>query len=94
MKFVDEAFIDVVAGDGGNGMASFRREKYIPHGGPDGGDGGRGGSIYAEADENINTLIDYRFARIHRAQKGENGRGADCYGKGGDDLSSKCRSAP
>ncbi len=86
MKFVDEAFIDVVAGDGGNGMASFRREKYIPHGGPDGGDGGRGGSIYAEADENINTLIDYRFARIHRAQKGENGRGADCYGKGGDDL--------
>ncbi|HQD66436.1 MAG TPA: GTPase ObgE, partial [Casimicrobium huifangae] len=64
MKFVDEAFIDVVAGDGGNGMASFRREKYIPHGGPDGGDGGRGGSIYAEADENINTLIDYRFARI------------------------------
>ena len=86
MKFVDEAFIDVVAGDGGNGMASFRREKYIPHGGPDGGDGGRGGSIYAEADENINTLIDYRYARIHRAQKGENGRGADCYGKGGDDL--------
>ncbi len=86
MKFVDEAFIDVVAGDGGNGMASFRREKYIPHGGPDGGDGGRGGSIFAEADENINTLIDYRYARIHRAQKGENGRGADCYGKGGDDL--------
>lgn len=86
MKFVDEAFIDVIAGDGGNGMASFRREKFIPHGGPDGGDGGRGGSIYAEADENINTLIDYRYARIHRAQKGENGRGADCYGKGGDDL--------
>lgn len=86
MKFVDEAFIDVIAGDGGNGMASFRREKFIPHGGPDGGDGGRGGSIYAEADENINTLIDYSYARIHRAQKGENGRGADCYGKGGDDL--------
>jgi GTPase len=86
MKFVDEAFIDVVAGDGGNGMASFRREKYIPEGGPDGGDGGKGGSVYAIADENINTLIDYRFARIHRAQKGENGRGADCYGKGGEDL--------
>jgi GTPase len=86
MKFVDEAFIDLIAGDGGNGMASFRREKYIPEGGPDGGDGGRGGSIYAIADENINTLIDYRYARIHRAQKGENGRGADCYGKGGDDL--------
>ncbi len=86
MKFVDEAFIDVIAGDGGNGMASFRREKYIPEGGPDGGDGGRGGSVYAIADENINTLIDYRFARIHRAQKGENGRGADCYGKGGEDT--------
>jgi GTPase len=86
MKFVDEAFIDLVAGDGGNGMASFRREKYIPEGGPDGGDGGKGGSIFAIADENINTLIDYRFARIHRAQKGENGRGADCYGKGGEDL--------
>jgi GTPase len=86
MKFVDEAFIDLIAGDGGNGMASFRREKYIPEGGPDGGDGGRGGSIYAIADENINTLIDYRYARIHRAQKGENGRGADCYGKGGEDL--------
>jgi GTPase len=86
MKFVDEAFIDLVAGDGGNGMASFRREKFIPQGGPDGGDGGRGGSIYAVADENINTLIDYRYARIHRAQKGENGRGADCYGKGGEDL--------
>ncbi len=86
MKFVDEAFIDLVAGDGGNGMASFRREKFIPRGGPDGGDGGRGGSIYAEADENINTLIDYRFARIHRAHKGENGGGADCYGKGADDL--------
>jgi GTPase len=86
MKFVDEAFIDIIAGDGGNGMASFRREKYIPEGGPDGGDGGKGGSVYAIADENINTLIDYRFARIHRAQKGENGRGADCYGKGGEDL--------
>jgi GTPase len=86
MKFVDEAFIDVIAGDGGNGMASFRREKYIPEGGPDGGDGGRGGSVYAIADENINTLIDYRFARIHRAKSGENGRGADCYGKGGEDL--------
>ncbi len=86
MKFVDEAFIDVMAGDGGNGMASFRREKYIPEGGPDGGDGGKGGSVYVIADENINTLIDYRFARIHRAQKGENGRGADCYGKGGEDL--------
>ena len=86
MKFIDEAFIDVIAGDGGNGMASFRREKCIPRGGPDGGDGGRGGSVYAEADENINTLIDYRFARIHRADKGGNGGTADCYGRGADDV--------
>ena len=62
---------------------SFRREKYVPRGGPDGGDGGRGGSIYALADRNINTLIDYRYARIHRAKRGENGRGADQYGRGG-----------
>ena len=89
MKFIDEAFIDVIAGDGGNGMASFRREKCIPRGGPDGGDGGRGGSIYAVADENINTLIDYRFARIHRAEKGGNGSGADCYGRGSDDVTLK-----
>jgi len=86
MKFIDEANIEVIAGDGGNGCASFRREKYIPKGGPDGGDGGRGGSIYALADRNINTLIDYRYTRIHRAQRGENGRGSDCYGKGGEDL--------
>jgi GTP-binding protein len=86
MKFFDEARIEVVAGDGGNGAASFRREKYIPFGGPDGGDGGRGGSIYAIADRNLNTLIDFRYTRMFRAQKGENGRGADCYGKGGDDM--------
>jgi GTP-binding protein len=86
MKFIDEATIEVIAGDGGNGAASFRREKYIPRGGPDGGDGGRGGSIWAVADRNINTLIDYRYARIHRAKRGENGRGADQYGKGSDDI--------
>src|SRR5947207_15406148 len=86
MKFIDEAFIDVIAGDGGNGVASFRREKYVPRGGPDGGDGGRGGSVYAIADRNINTLIDYRYARIHRAKSGENGRGADQYGRGADDI--------
>jgi len=86
VKFIDEALIEVLAGDGGNGAASFRREKYIPRGGPDGGDGGRGGSIYALADRNINTLIDYRYARIHRAKRGENGRGADQYGKGSDDV--------
>ena len=86
MKFIDEAKIEVIAGNGGKGSASFRREKYVPHGGPDGGDGGRGGSIYAVADRNINTLIDYRFARIHRARNGESGRGADQYGRGADDV--------
>ena len=86
MKFIDEAIIEVLAGNGGNGAASFRREKYIPRGGPDGGDGGRGGSIFAIADRNINTLVDYRFARIHRAKRGENGRSADQYGHGADDI--------
>jgi len=86
MKFIDEAQIEVIAGDGGNGAVSFRREKYVPRGGPDGGDGGRGGSIYAVADRNINTLIDYRYARIHRAKSGESGRGADQYGRGAQDI--------
>jgi GTP-binding protein len=86
VNFVDEAAIEVIAGAGGNGAVSFRREKYVPRGGPDGGDGGRGGSIYAVADRNINTLIDYRYARIHRAKSGENGRGADQYGRGGTDV--------
>jgi GTP-binding protein len=86
VKFIDEAVIEVHAGDGGNGVASFRREKYVPRGGPDGGDGGRGGSIIALADRNINTLIDYRYARIHRARRGENGHGADKYGRGADDI--------
>ncbi|MFZ5502090.1 MAG: GTPase ObgE [Pseudomonadota bacterium] len=86
MKFIDESRIEVFAGKGGNGIASFRREKYIEKGGPDGGDGGRGGSVYAVADRNINTLVDYRFAKIHRAKNGEPGRGSDCYGKGADDI--------
>src|SRR5215510_1073514 len=86
MKFFDEATIEVVAGDGGNGIASFRREKYVPRGGPDGGDGGRGGSIYAVADGNISTLIDYRYARIHRARDGEKGQGSDCYGRSAPDV--------
>ena len=86
MKFIDEAKIQVFAGDGGNGVASFRREKFIPRGGPDGGDGGRGGSIYAIADHNINTLVEYRFTPLFRAKKGENGRGSDCYGKSADDI--------
>ena len=86
MKFVDEAVIEARAGKGGDGCASFRREKFIPRGGPDGGDGGRGGSLYAVADRNLNTLIDFRYARIHRARDGENGRGSDQYGKSAPDV--------
>ena len=86
MKFIDEAFIEVTAGKGGDGVASFRREKFVPRGGPDGGDGGRGGSIFAIADRNINTLIDYRYARLHRAKNGEKGQGADCYGRAAPDI--------
>ncbi|HYP67311.1 MAG TPA: GTPase ObgE [Thiobacillaceae bacterium] len=86
MKFVDEATITVLAGDGGDGSASFRREKFIPKGGPDGGDGGNGGSVYALADRNLNTLIEFRYMRTFKAQRGENGRGAQRYGKGGEDM--------
>jgi GTPase len=86
MKFIDEATIKVYAGDGGNGVATFRREKYEPMGGPNGGDGGKGGSIYALADRNINTLVDYRYTRTFRGQRGENGRGAECYGAKGEDT--------
>jgi GTP-binding protein len=86
MKFIDEAIIQVHAGKGGDGSAAFRREKFVPRGGPSGGDGGRGGSVWAVADRNINTLVDYRFARIHRAEDGEIGRGADKYGHGGEDV--------
>jgi len=86
MKFVDEATIDVAAGNGGSGCASFRREKFIPFGGPDGGDGGRGGSVFAVGDPNINTLIDFRYARRHEARNGESGRGSDQYGAAADDI--------
>lgn len=86
MKFIDQAHIQVQAGKGGDGSASFRREKYIPKGGPDGGDGGRGGSVWAEADQNINTLVDYRYARTHQARNGEPGRGSDCNGRGAADV--------
>ncbi|MBS1187133.1 MAG: obgE [Burkholderiaceae bacterium] len=86
MKFIDEARIEVIAGDGGNGVASFNREKFRPFGGPDGGDGGKGGSVWAVADRNINTLVDYRFSKRHEARRGEHGRGSDCYGKGADDI--------
>lgn len=86
MKFVDEAYIDVAAGDGGNGCASFRHEKYKEYGGPDGGDGGRGGHIYVVADTNLNTLVDYRYARRHEAKRGQHGMGSDMFGSAGDDL--------
>jgi GTPase len=86
MKFIDEAKIEVHAGNGGNGAATFRREKYVPRGGPDGGDGGRGGSVWARADRNVNTLVDYRFARIHRAEHGARGMGSDCNGRAGRDI--------
>ena len=86
MKFVDEATIDVAAGDGGSGCVSFRREKFIPFGGPNGGNGGRGGSVYAVGDPNLNTLIDFRYARRHEARNGEQGRGADQFGAAADDI--------
>ena len=86
MKFVDEATIDVSAGNGGSGCISFRREKFIPFGGPNGGDGGRGGHVYIVADRNINTLIDYRYARRHEARNGEQGRGSDQFGAAGPDI--------
>ena len=85
MKFVDESIVNIVAGNGGNGCMSFRREKYIPRGGPDGGDGGHGGSVILIADESLNTLSDYRYQATFRAENGEPGRGRDCYGKGGED---------
>lgn len=86
MKFVDEARISVFAGNGGAGCLSFRREKYIPRGGPDGGDGGDGGSVYLEADDSLNTLIDYRYQRHYRAESGAPGKGANCRGRSGEDL--------
>ena len=86
MKFVDEAPIHVIAGNGGNGCMSFRREKYIPKGGPDGGDGGDGGSVIVIADPGLNTLVDYRYQRVFRAENGAAGRGANCRGRSADDL--------
>ena len=86
MKFVDEATIDIAAGNGGSGCVSFRREKFIPFGGPNGGDGGRGGSVFAIGDPNLNTLIDYRYARRHEARNGEQGRGSDQFGAAADDI--------
>jgi GTP-binding protein len=86
MKFVDEAFIDVSAGDGGAGCVSFRHEKYKEFGGPNGGDGGRGGHVFAVADVGLNTLVDFRFARRHDAKRGQHGMGSDMFGAAGDDI--------
>jgi GTPase len=89
MKFVDEAYIDIAAGDGGNGCVSFRHEKYKEFGGPNGGDGGRGGHVWAVADAALNTLVDYRFSRRHEAKRGEHGMGSDMFGAMGDDVTLK-----
>ena len=89
MKFVDEAFIDVAAGDGGNGCVSFRHEKYKEFGGPNGGDGGRGGHVFAVADPNLNTLVDFRYSRRHDAKRGQHGMGSDMFGAAGDDVTLK-----
>ena len=86
MKFVDEAFIDIAAGDGGNGCVSFRHEKYKEFGGPNGGDGGRGGHVFAVADVALNTLVDFRFSRRHEARRGQHGMGSDMFGAAGDDI--------
>ena len=86
MKFVDEARINVIAGDGGNGCMSFRREKYVPRGGPDGGDGGDGGSVFLRATDDLNTLMDFRHKRTYLAKRGENGRGRNCSGAKGADC--------
>ncbi|MBO9652443.1 MAG: GTPase ObgE [Variovorax sp.] len=89
MKFVDEAFIDIAAGDGGNGCVSFRHEKYKEFGGPNGGDGGRGGHVFAVADPNLNTLVDFRYSRRHEAKRGQHGMGSDMFGAAGDDITLK-----
>ena len=89
MKFVDEAYIDISAGDGGNGCVSFRHEKYKEFGGPNGGDGGRGGHVFAFADINLNTLVDYRYSRRHDAKRGQHGMGSDMFGAAGDDVTLK-----
>ena len=86
MKFLDQVKIYIKAGNGGHGSPSFRREKFIEYGGPDGGDGGRGGSILLRSERNLNTLIDYRFQQHHKGERGENGSGQNRTGRGGDDL--------
>jgi len=89
MKFVDEAFIYIAAGDGGNGCVSFRHEKYKEFSGPNGGDGGRGGHVFAVADPNLNTLVDFRYSRRHEAKRGQHGMGSDMFGAAGEDITLK-----
>ncbi|QCI17204.1 Obg family GTPase CgtA [Buchnera aphidicola (Aphis helianthi)] len=86
MKFIDQTVIQVIAGNGGNGCVNFRREKYVPKGGPDGGDGGNGGNIWIESNNNLNTLIDFRFKKVFQAEHGSNGLGKNCSGKKGNDI--------
>jgi GTP-binding protein len=86
MNFIDEAYLEIKAGDGGSGASSFRREKYIPFGGPDGGDGGKGGDIYFKVNLNVNTLVDFQNKKVFNAQNGHRGAGKNKFGAAGDDL--------
>ena len=86
MKFIDEAIIEVFSGKGGDGIASFRREKFIPRGGPNGGDGGKGGNVIFLSNINVNTLLNFKFKKIFKAENGQSGKSKDCYGKSGSDL--------
>ncbi len=86
MRFVDSCKVKVIAGDGGNGAVAFRREKYIPFGGPSGGDGGKGGDVVLVGDEGLSTLLDVKYSATLRAERGEHGQGSDCYGRAGADL--------
>src|SRR5665647_1607185 len=84
--FIDSAKIFIKSGDGGDGAISFRREKYVPLGGPDGGDGGKGGDVIIEVNPNMTTLLDFTYNRKYKAERGINGSGAKCYGKAGEDM--------
>jgi GTP-binding protein len=86
VPFIDRAKIQIIAGDGGNGCMAFRREKFVPHGGPSGGDGGNGGNVYIECSERVNTLLHFQYKRVYRAQRGRHGEGSNCHGKAGEDV--------